>query len=38
MSPVEFNKMLCHPVDFKGQGPLCMGPTRGVRGWNESRE
>ena len=22
MSPVEFKKMLCRPVEFKGQGPL----------------
>ena len=21
MSPVEFNKRLCRPVEFKGQGP-----------------
>ena len=21
MSPVEFKKTLCHPVEFKGQGP-----------------
>ena len=21
MSPVEFKKTLCRPVDFKGQGP-----------------
>ena len=22
MSPVEFKKTLCHPIDYKGQGPL----------------
>ena len=22
MSPVEFKKRPCHPVEFKGQGPL----------------
>ena len=24
MAPVEFKKMLCHPVEVKGQGPLSM--------------
>ena len=27
MSPVEFKKTPCHPVEFKGQGPL-VGGTR----------
>ena len=34
MSPVEFKKMACHPVEFKGQGPpegLVLLTTRHVR-------
>ena len=28
MSPVEFKKMQCRPVEFKGQGPLsCVRTT-----------
>ena len=33
MSPVEFKKRLCRPVEFKGQGPPLYRPT--VRGDND---
>ena len=38
MSPVEFKKTPCRPVDFKGQGPLLGegGPPGGK--WNRGAE
>ena len=32
MSPVEFKKTLCRPVEFKGQGPRVGAGGGGVQG------
>ena len=32
MSPVNFKKCLCHPVEFKGQGPILWGWGEGGDG------
>ena len=31
MSPVDFKKWPCRPVEFKGQGPHCVAVVREIR-------
>ena len=37
MSPVEFKKMPCRPVEFKGQGPLSTSKLLSSKGITKKR-
>ena len=37
MSPVDFKKWLCRPVEFKGQRPSVRGFIWGWGGWRQTR-